>query len=167
MQQPYHAQEVSYGQKGDFYLPPPPPPPNYVGGPTIISVGTAQRGSGSPCPFCQRNTPNITEKTVGVVTFFWACVLFLCTGWLCFIPFVVDSCKDTEILCATCHRTKITVPAQCCWFKKQFIFRLFFIGFFYKTYFFFVIFEPKVTWLCRGKTRRSFKKRKVQENKKE
>lgn len=56
------------------------------------------------------------RKKVGCVTMAWCCFLFMITGVCFWVPFCVDSCKDTECVCHSCGLIKTTIPANCCWF---------------------------------------------------
>lgn len=58
------------------------------------------------CLLCRRETSSITRKTPGGVTWIWCFVLFVVTGICCCIPFCVDSCQDTEIVCVNCQTVK-------------------------------------------------------------
>jgi hypothetical protein len=41
--------------------------------------------------------------------------LFIFTGICCCIPFCVDSCQDTELVCVVCQCVKARQEANCCW----------------------------------------------------
>ncbi len=71
-----------------------PAPANYIA------------GSGLICPFCRRETDSFPKKSPGGVTWIWCFALFLFTGVCCCIPFCVDSCQDTELVCLTCQQVK-------------------------------------------------------------
>ena len=88
------AQPVQPMYAAPMYVPPPPPPQQ--SGPTIISIGNNNEGSGSPCPACGKETGQIPRKTIGCVTILWCLCLFVFTGGVaCCYPFCTDSCKDT------------------------------------------------------------------------
>ena len=70
--------------------------------------------NGHMCPFCRRETGNIQSKQPGGVTWIWCFALFLCTGLCCCIPFCVDSCKDTVVVCQVCQGVKGRIEANCC-----------------------------------------------------
>ena len=112
MMQPGYQQPMMQPVMQPAYMPPPP----QQQGPTIITIGNNNNSSGSPCQFCQGDTGNITRKKVGCVTIAWCiCLLFTVGAYgLCVIPFCMDSCKDTEILCVKCQQVKTKIPANCC-----------------------------------------------------
>lgn len=99
------------------YYPPPPPPayPQQNQGPMIINLGN-NNSNGSPCGVCQNDTSTISRKKIGGVAIAWCVCLLLTIGpyGLCFIPFCMDSCKDTELICTKCSTVKQTVSANCC-----------------------------------------------------
>ena len=111
-QQPMYGQP--YGQPG-FVA---PPPPMYGGGygapqgPTVIHINNDD--DGTPCQFCGGKTPNVTRKSVGGVAIAWGCCLLWPTGFLCWLPCVMDGCKDVELVCVKCQNVKNTIPANCC-----------------------------------------------------
>ncbi len=70
--------------------------------------------NGLNCPFCMKQTQSVQKKTAGSVTWMWCCCLLVFTGLFCCVPFCVDSCKDTEIVCAMCQGTKSKIEANCC-----------------------------------------------------
>ena len=79
--------------------------------PTITNM--TQMGKISDCAFCRKETDNVFRSKIGCVTIAW-CLGLSFTGICCVIPFFVDSCKDTEVVCQGCTLTKTTVPANCC-----------------------------------------------------
>ena len=106
-----------YGQPG--YIA--PPPPMYGGGgfgappagPTIIHINNDDN-DGTPCQFCGQKTSHISRRTVGGVAIAWSCCLLWTTGWLFWLPCVMDGCKDMELVCVKCQNVKSTIPANCC-----------------------------------------------------
>ena len=111
---PYNAPPPGYGAPPPpaYY---PPPPPQQQAGPTIITIGDNNSGgSGSTCLTCGKDTGQIARKKVGCVTIAWCICLFLWTGWLCCLPFCIDSCKDTELICVKCQQVKQKISANCC-----------------------------------------------------
>lgn len=114
---PYGA-PTGYGAPPPNYYAPPPPVPQQ--GPVIINIAGAGSSSGTACPTCRKDTPNIPRKKVGCVTVAWClCLLFTVGGWgLCLIPCCCnDNCKDTELVCQICQGVKQTIKANCCWFS--------------------------------------------------
>lgn len=107
---------------GNNYQPPPPPPnnnypynPNYANQGFIPNQGgtiwsnSGQGfipGRGLMCPICRRETDNFPRKVPGGVTWIWCFGLFIFTGICCCIPFCVDSCQDTELVCVVCQCVK-------------------------------------------------------------
>jgi hypothetical protein len=65
-------------------------------GPTIINI--TKKEGGTKCPFCGETTESRPRKSAGCVTWCWC--IFL--GPLFFVPFCVDGCKDTELVCEKC-----------------------------------------------------------------
>ena len=78
--------------------PMPPQPINYPPGPY------AGAPTGAACPFCGYQGPPVFSKkrlsTGGWVLF--AALLVLCCP-LCWLPFVIDGCKEDEWMCPSCH----------------------------------------------------------------
>lgn len=113
MQQPGYGMQPGYGQ---------PPPPMYGGGPQVVVIqqneatisNMTQMGKISTCALCQKETDNVMRHKVGGVTFAWCCCLLVTTGFLFWVPFCCDGCKDTEVVCQGCQLVKTTVPANCC-----------------------------------------------------
>jgi hypothetical protein len=48
------------------------------------------------------------------VTYLWCVTLFLLTGVLCCVPFCVNGCQDTLLVCVICQRGKTRIKANCC-----------------------------------------------------
>jgi hypothetical protein len=58
----------------------------------------------------------IWRHSAGCVTYSWCVCLFCFTGFFGFwIPFCIDSCYDTEVMCSRCGFVKGVVPGDCCW----------------------------------------------------
>lgn len=70
------------------------------------------------CAFCGRWTDSFPKKLAGGVTYIWCLALFLLTGVFCCIPFCVDGCKDTLMVCVNCQREKARIEANCCWWSS-------------------------------------------------
>lgn len=59
----------------------------------------------SKCPACGYQGYTEVEFDVGSCAIWSACGLFLITGiFCCWIPYVVDTCKDAKHYCRQCHR---------------------------------------------------------------
>lgn len=60
--------------------------------------------SGIACPFCGYQGPPVFSKrklsTGGWVLF---AVLLVCCFPICWLPFVIDGCKEDEWMCPSCH----------------------------------------------------------------
>jgi hypothetical protein len=100
--------------------PPVPPAPIYVlititkqQSPTFVVIENSYNHQ-LACPFCGRQTQTAQMKKPGSVTYLWCCFLFWLTGFLCCIPFCVDSCLDTHLICLSCNNPKQVIPANCC-----------------------------------------------------
>ena len=61
------------------------------------------------CPFCGRWTESFPKKVAGGVTYIWCFALFLLTGVFCCIPFCVDGCQDTQMVCVICQGVKARI----------------------------------------------------------
>ena len=123
---PYGPPAGQYGQpmiQQHFYPPQPPPPlqPIYVlisltkhAAPISINIAnnsSNNNGFNNPrdlgCPFCQSQTQTVFMKKPGNVTYLWCfCLFILTTGILCCVPFCIDSCKDTHLVCVRCKNSK-------------------------------------------------------------
>jgi hypothetical protein len=108
MMQPYQ-QPMMQPVMQPVYMPPP-----QQQGPTIITINGNNGGNGAQCPTCGHETGNIPRKKVGCVAIAWGVCLLVATGWLCFLPCLMDGCKDTEIVCVKCNQVKSKVAANCC-----------------------------------------------------
>lgn len=63
----------------------------------------------SRCLVCNIDTPSYSTKGFGTKAYVWAGVLCLFTGCCCWIPFVIDDCKETQILCSKCNNKKANI----------------------------------------------------------
>lgn len=106
----------NYGQPPAYGYQQPPPGQTIIiqnnADPTITNMMTI--GKISECEMCRRETDNVMKTKIGGVTLAWCCCLFLTTGIFFWIPCCMDSCKDTEVVCQSCHLIKTTIPANCC-----------------------------------------------------
>ncbi|XP_071130198.1 LITAF domain-containing protein-like [Mytilus edulis] len=98
-QQPYdqgYGQPTGYGQSGTVVITQPV---------TTITTRMAEFPVNMTCPACQKNIITGTRKEIGTMT--WLACLGLCLVGCnigcCFIPFCVDSCKDTVHDCPSCQ----------------------------------------------------------------
>jgi lipopolysaccharide-induced tumor necrosis factor-alpha factor len=79
------------------YQPPPPPqmaPPAYAAPAPPYGVFV--------CPFCRVQAPPIIQKKVSDVGWVLFVVLLLCCFPLCWLPFVIDGCKEDVRRCSSC-----------------------------------------------------------------
>lgn len=98
--------------------PPPPPPIIYnQGWQPVNDQGFSP--SGTICMTCHRQTESFPKKVPGNVTYLWCVALFFLTGVLCCVPFCVNGCQDTLLVCVICQRGKARIKANCCWLIKQ------------------------------------------------
>lgn len=126
--QPYYQQQQQYYGQPPYLQPVTvepvyfnPPQQNYMPnyyqpppqGPTVITIQNNSQ-SGHPCQFCGMNTENIARRKIGCAVVSWSVCLLLTTGILCCLPFFMDGCKDTEIICVKCQNVKARYEAQCC-----------------------------------------------------
>lgn len=91
------------------YVPgqPQPPPPSAQSATTLVYQ--VQNQSGSYCPLCNQQTGSYVKKSTGCITWIWCIVLFLLTAFCCWIPFVCDSCKENQVICAKCNLKKAVI----------------------------------------------------------
>lgn len=82
-QPPQHGYNPQYQQYPQYNQPPPP---------TVITVNR-QEDDSQRCAHC-RGTGFITKNTIGANLIIWSCILLVCTGWMCFIPCLIDDCYD-------------------------------------------------------------------------
>ena len=121
---PYNNyQPGNFNGNPGLYVPPNQPNQGYpVNQPYIPNQGFIPgnnpgfiMGAGLMCPCCRRETNNFPKKVAGGVTWIWCFGLFIFTGICCCIPFCVDSCQDTELVCVACQTVKGRIEANCCW----------------------------------------------------
>ncbi len=108
--QPYGQQP--YGQPG-YIAPPPPMYQQHPQGPTIIQIDN-DNDNGTPCRYCGTDTTHITRRKMGCVAIAWGCCLLWTTGFFCWLPCVMDGCKDVELVCVKCQNVKNVIAASCC-----------------------------------------------------
>jgi hypothetical protein len=53
------------------------------------------------------------RQAAGCATYGW-CICLMLTAVCCWIPFCIDSCYDTEVICTRCGQIKAVIPARCC-----------------------------------------------------
>ena len=120
---PYNNyQPGNFNGNPGLYVPPNQPNQGYpVNQPYIPNQGFIPgnnpgfiMGAGLMCPCCRRETNNFPKKVAGGVTWIWCFGLFIFTGICCCIPFCVDSCQDTELVCVACQTVKGRIEANCC-----------------------------------------------------
>ncbi len=73
-----------------------------------------QQHSSMPCPMCGFDGASTWRQKTGVVSWAWCICLFLFFWPLCWLPFCMDSCYDTQIVCNRCGQVKNTIQATCC-----------------------------------------------------
>lgn len=71
-------------------------------------------GQSVPCQRCGLVYNGNLNLRNGRTVCAWASCLFLTTGLFCFLPCVIDKCKDTEIKCVRCGHNKAVVKSQMC-----------------------------------------------------
>ncbi|CAD0111369.1 unnamed protein product [Aureobasidium uvarum] len=93
-----------------------PPPYPTAATPSVQHVTPLGSLSSTPakvdCPVCQAPTTTKISKEVGERAYIWGAVLCVLTGCLCWIPCVMDDCKDTHHTCSHCGRPLATVAAN-------------------------------------------------------
>ncbi|XP_020512084.1 cell death-inducing p53-target protein 1 homolog [Labrus bergylta] len=82
-----------------------PPAPAATVTHLVVTAGLHDSPGQALCPHCQQTVVTVTHHTAGLMTWgicagltFFGC--FLC----CFLPFCIESCKDVEHRCPTCHK---------------------------------------------------------------
>jgi lipopolysaccharide-induced tumor necrosis factor-alpha factor len=109
---PYAPMQPMMAPMPPAYYPTPAPPQPQQQQTIIIAKKNHGGANTSPCPTCCGDTGTLPRKKVGFVTILWCLVLSSCG--VCCIPFCVDSCKDTELICVKCQTRKAKVQANCC-----------------------------------------------------
>ncbi len=67
------------------------------------------------CQKCGLNqTVGPIKLTPGNVSCAWGTCLFLFTGIFCWVPCVVNGCKDTHVNCVRCGFKKAIIKPKCC-----------------------------------------------------
>lgn len=66
------------------------------------------------CRQCKSNKTPIIRRKIGKVGIIWIIILLVTTGFLFFIPFCCNSCKDVVLNCANCGAWMSTIPARFC-----------------------------------------------------
>lgn len=109
---------------GQQYYPPPPPtgyanpyPNTHYIAPAIVPIHTTTIVIDAipntvNCPICLRATNNRINRVAGGTAFCWFIVLLICFWPLCWLPFVMSSCQDVELVCVNCGTVKVRVPAN-------------------------------------------------------
>ena len=69
-------------------------PPQYQQPPPAVIVVNEKKGLQNECPYCHKNANTVGKYTVGCAAWSWGLVLLFTTGICCWIPCVVDDCKD-------------------------------------------------------------------------
>ena len=66
------------------------------------------------CPGCKKSYSSFQREQIGKAAISWGTVLFLTTGICCWIPCVINDCKDHEIVCSNCSYIRQRVPSHIC-----------------------------------------------------
>jgi hypothetical protein len=84
---------------------PPGSEPGFVNPSVSPAPGYAPPGAASfgfRCPYCGFQGPPVTKKKISIAGWVvFAALLFMCIP-LCWLPFVVDGCKEEERRCVGC-----------------------------------------------------------------
>jgi hypothetical protein len=80
-------------------LPPPPPPP-----PMPVPVPVQRVSQYMKCQFCQHEGLTRIRFKANESTYVYCFALFIVTGFLCCIPFCIDSCRDVAHHCTRCNQ---------------------------------------------------------------
>lgn len=67
-----------------------------------------------PCQRCGLVSDGQLNLAKGRTVCAWGTGLFLLTGLFCFIPCLIDKCKDTWVSCARCGHKKAVIKSGCC-----------------------------------------------------
>ena len=73
------------------------------------------KDNNSMCKYCKEETNSIVNRTPGKAVVYW--ILFLClftAGLLFFVPFLMEGCKDTIVICTKCNQRKHKIEAEMC-----------------------------------------------------
>ena len=67
-----------------------------------------------PCRMCGYDGLSTWRESAGCAAYSWCTCMFFFTGVFCWIPFCIDGCYDTEVICSRCAHVKTRIPADCC-----------------------------------------------------
>ncbi|CAC9889366.1 unnamed protein product [Aureobasidium pullulans] len=94
----------------------PPPYPAKVATPNPENVTPLGSLSSQPakvdCAVCKAPVMTRTTKNSGDRALMWGAILCVLTGCLCWLPCVMDECKDTRHTCSNCGRPIATVTSN-------------------------------------------------------
>ena len=106
----YPAQQGAYPPQQGGYPPQqgayPPPPQPYVQ-PTVVVVANnsyvlSKHPQNMNCSNCHAQIQTCVNYEFGTMTWLICAILFFFTGICCFIPFLIDDCKDAIHTCPAC-----------------------------------------------------------------